>query len=391
MSKERTPVRLLKRPYPRPPALGNPKMNDPLLIRRLTRVALWVGGSALAVFVLDLLGIPVDDWIAELFDKLREIPTWAIVAGVLLQTANTMLAAAAWFGILRATPLGGVSYRIVLASYAAAVALNSFLPANIGTWVMLLMFTTLFVGATFPMMFSGIVVQKIPFTVFNLALYLYLFLSVAGSFSVKLGFLADHTGLVVLILAGAVVLLVLLARVFRKKLAGLREQMVDGGAVLRSPRRFLLEVCLPSLGSYLARLAVVGVFLAAYSIPATFHNIATVTASNSISNTVSATPGGVGVTQAMNSVALAGSTDAATATAYSISQQLVTSAWNVVFAVVMVSWVFGWTGGKALVRSSYDDAKVKSREMKERHKRKKDDDQAAPGSVGGEADSGAGP
>jgi uncharacterized membrane protein YbhN (UPF0104 family) len=347
-------------------------MNDPLLLRRLTRVALWAGGSALLIYVLDLLGIPVDDWISELFHKLREVPAWAIVAGVVLQMANTMLAAAAWFGILRASPIQGVSYRIVLASYAAAVAMNSFLPANIGTWVMLLMFATLFTGATFPMMFSGIVVQKIPFTVLNLALYLYLFLSVAGSFSVKLGFLAEHTGLVVLIVVGAIVLLVLLARIFRKKLEGLREQVMDGGAVLRSPRRFLLDVCLPSLGSYIARLAVVGVFLAAYSIPATFHNIATVTASNSISNTVSATPGGVGVTQAMNSVALAGSTDAATATAYSISQQLVTSAWNVVFAVVMVSWVFGWTGGKELVRSSYDDAKVKSREMKDRHRRKSD-------------------
>ena len=348
------------------------------LSRRLTRIALWVGGSALAVFVLDLLGIPVDDWIAELFRKLGEIPAWAIVAGVLLQTANTALAAAAWFGILRASPLGGVRYRIVLASYAAAVALNSFLPANIGTWVMLLMFTALFAGATFPMMFSGIVVQKIPFTVFNVALYLYLFLSVAGSFSVKLGFLDEHTGLVVGLVIGGIVLLVLLARVFRKHLAGLREQVMEGGAVLRTPRRFLLDVVAPSLGSYLARLAIVGVFLAAYSIPATFHNIATVTASNSISNTMSATPGGVGVTQAMNSVALAGSTNAATATAYSISQQLVTSAWNVIFAVVMVSWVFGWSGGKALVRSSYDDAKVKSREMKERHKRKRTDDQDAP-------------
>ena len=344
--------------------------------RRLLRIAVWVGGSALVVYVLDLLGIPVDDWIAELFRKLGEIPAWAIVVGVLLQTANTALAAAAWFGILRASPLGGVSYRIVLASYAAAVALNSFLPANIGTWVMLLMFTALFTGATFPMMLSGIVVQKIPFSVFNIALYLYLFLSVAGSFSVKLGFLSDHTGLVVAIIAGGVVLLVLLARVFRKHLAGLREQVMEGGAILRAPRRFLLDVVAPSLGSYLARLAIVGVFLAAYSIPATFHNIATVTASNSISNTVSATPGGVGVTQAMNSVALKGSTDAATATAYSISQQLVTSAWNVVFAVVMVSWVFGWTGGKALVRSSYDDAKVKSREMKERRKRKRETDQA---------------
>lgn len=347
------------------------RMRSQSLGRRLTRVGLWIGGVALAIFILDQLGIPVREWIEELFDKLGEIPTWAIVSGVVLQSIQTALAALAWFGILRAAPIGpGVSYRIVLASYATAVALNSFLPANIGTWVMLLMFTTLFAGATFAMMLSGIVVQKIPFTVFNLALYLYLFLSVAGSFSVKLGFLADHTGVVVGILIGGAILLVLLGRIFWPKLAKLRAQVAQGGAVLGRPRRFLLDVVVPSLGSYLARLAIVAVFLGAYGIPASFHNVATVTASNSISNSFSATPGGVGVTQAMNSVALSGSTDAATATAYSISQQLVTSAWNVLFAVVLVSWVFGWVGGKALVGSSYADAKVKSRELKEKRRRK---------------------
>jgi uncharacterized membrane protein YbhN (UPF0104 family) len=220
-------------------------------------------------------------------------------------------------------------------------------------------------------MVSGIVVQTIPFTVFNLALYLYLFLSVAGSFSIKLGLLGEHTGLVLMIAAGGIVLLVLLGRIFWAKLAGLRAQAAEGGAVLRSPRRFVLEVALPELGSYAARLGLVAVFLGAYGIPVTFHNVATVTASNSISNSVSATPGGVGVTQAMNSAALADSTDAATATAYSISQQVVTSAWNVLLAVVLVSWVFGWSGGRALVESSYKDAKVKSREMKDKRKRHK--------------------
>ncbi|MFN8164454.1 MAG: hypothetical protein U0R26_11645 [Solirubrobacterales bacterium] len=344
-------------------------MEHQSLSRRLVRIALWVGGSALAIFVLDQLGIPIDNWIDELLDKLGEIPTWAIVAGIVFQSAQTALAALAWFGILRAAPFGaGVSFRLVFASYATAVALNGFLPANIGTWVMLLMFTTLFTGSTFPMMLSGIFVQKIPFTAFNLTLYLYLFLSVAGSFSVKLGFLDEHTGLVLAILAGGIFLIVLLARIFWGRLAGLREQVAQGGAVLGKPRRFLLDVVLPSLGSYLARLAVVGVFLGAYGIPVTFHNIATVTASNSISNTMSATPGGVGVTQAMNSVALSGSTDSATATAYSISQQLVTTAWNVVLAVILVSWVFGWSGGRALVASSYAEAKEKSREMKEKRR-----------------------
>jgi uncharacterized membrane protein YbhN (UPF0104 family) len=43
-------------------------------------------------------------------------------------------------------------------------------------------------------------------------------------------------------------------------------------------------------------------------------------------------PGGVGVTEAMNSAALSGSVGAATATAHSIGQQLIISAWDVVFA-----------------------------------------------------------
>ena len=317
------------------------------------------------------MGIPVDDWIDELFNKLGELPAWAIAAGIVLQTAQTTLAALAWLGILRAAlPRTRVSFRLVLACYAAAVSMNGFLPANIGTWVMLIMFTTLLAGATFTAMLSAIAVQKIPFSIFNVAVYLYLFLSVSGSFSVKLGFLADHQGVILLIAIGAVVLLVLLARIFWEKLRGVREQLLAGGAILRTPRRAFVRVFLPELGSYAARLAIVGVFLGAYGIPATFHNIATVTASNSISNSVSATPGGVGVTQALNTTALSGETDAATATAYSISQQLVTTAWNLIFAVIMVSWVFGWTGGRALVESSYEDAKVKSREMKEKRRRK---------------------
>ena len=57
-------------------------------------------------------------------------------------------------------------------------------------------------------------------------------------------------------------------------------------------------------------------------------------------------------------------TDAATATAYSLGQQLAITAWNIVFAVVLVVWAFGWTGGKLLVEQSYADAKVKVDEQK---------------------------
>jgi uncharacterized membrane protein YbhN (UPF0104 family) len=319
--------------------------------------------------LLNLLGVPVADWIRTLFKKVAEVPAWAIGAGVVLETLQTGFAALAWLAILRAAfPRAGVSFRLVLASYATAVALNDFLPANLGTWVMLVMFASLIAGATFAAVFSGLVVQKIPFSVFNIALYLYLFLSVSGSFSIKLGFVSDHAVLLVTVIGGGVVLLALLARVFWKRLAKLRAQLATGGAILRQPRTALLRMALPELASFGARLGIIAVFLGAYGIPVTFHNVASVSASNSVSNSVSVTPGGVGVTQAMNTAALANSTGSANATAYSVSQQLITSAWDVVFALALVSWAFGWSQGRELVRSSYGEAKVRSRDFTEQRR-----------------------
>ena len=83
-------------------------------------------------------------------------------------------------------------------------------------------------------------------------------------------------------------------------------------------------------------------------------------------------------------MAHSGTTDAATATAYSISQQLVTSAWNVVFATLAVIYVFGWTGGKQLVGSAYTEAKEKSTEMREERKRKKQERKAGEAASGQE-------
>jgi uncharacterized membrane protein YbhN (UPF0104 family) len=211
-------------------------------------------------------------------------------------------------------------------------------------------------------------VQKIPFSVFNVAAYIYLFVTVSGSVSIKLDFVADHPAASALIVVGAIVLLVLLARIFWRRAAKLRERIKNGGAILGPPRRFLVGVALPEAGSYLARLAIIAVFMAAYSIPVSFHSVVAVTASNSISNSVSVTPGGAGVNQAFNVAVLGGTTSAENAAAYSLAQQLIISAWDVVFAVALVAWVFGWSGGKALVEQSYKDAEVKEKELKEQHK-----------------------
>jgi len=328
--------------------------------RRLLKVGGVLLGIAAALVLLDVLGIDVRGWISDVWDALTGIGIGYLALGWSFQTVQTTLTALGWYFILRAGfPDGPVPYRAVLAAYAAGVALNGFLPANIGTLVTLLMFVALVPGGTFPGVLGGMAVQKIFFTVAGAFVYVYLFVSVEGSVELQLNALHDHPLLVSGIVLGGLALLVILVRVFWGKVRKLWDQARQGGAILGRPRAYLVRVVLPSLGAWLAKLGVIAVFLAGYGITVTFHTIMSVMGGNSLANTVSVTPGGVGVNQAANVAALGGVTDASTATAYSLGQQLAITAWNIAFAVVLVVWAFGWAGGKVLVEQSYADAKAR--------------------------------
>jgi len=337
--------------------------------------------------VCRLLGFDVVGWFRSVWDAMTAISLGYIVAGVSFQTAQTLLAALAWFYILAAAyPDGGVRYREILAAYAAGVAMNGFLPANIGTFASLLMYVALIPGATFPGALGGAVVEKIFYTGIGVLVYVYLFVSVPGSFDLELGGLTAHPAIVLVVVVGGAFLLLVLIRVFLAKFKSLWENAKQGGAILANWREYALKVLLPSFGSWSAKLVVTGVFLAAYSIPVTFHTIMSVIGGNSLATTLSFTPGGVGVTQAVNSISLSSVTDPATATAYSLGQQLIVTAWNVAFAIVTVTWVFGWAGGKQLVGTSYTEAKEKAAEQSAAHKKRKAAKKAAEQSEGTEQD-----
>lgn len=334
--------------------------------RRLLKVLAWLAGIALVVAALELFGVDVSGWFSSMWDALTGIGFGYLVAGWSVQTVQTTLTALGWYFILRAGfPNSPVLYRHVLAAYAAGVALNGFLPANIGTFVMLLMFVAIIPGANLPNVLGGALVQKIFFTLAGAFVYIYLFASVPGTYERQFKLPHDHPALMLMVIGGAVLLVVLLARIFRRRLHGFVEKATEGCAILTRPRDYLLKVVLPSFGAWLAKLGVIAIFLSGYGIAVTFHTVMSVMGGNSIANTVSVTPGGVGVNQATNVAALNNVTDAATATAYSLGQQLAITTWNIVFAVALVIWAFGWAGGKVLVEQSYADAKVKVGEQKE--------------------------
>ena len=188
---------------------------------------------------------------------------------------------------------------------------------------------------------------------------MYLFLTVGGSFSLQLGFVTEHPWATAILLVGLAALLVLVARVLRQRVKQWWVQAKVGAQILVHPRAFLGRVVLPEAVSWVAMLGVIAVFLSAYNIPVSFHILMRVVAGNSIANVSSVTPGGAGVVQGFNVLSLKGITSTSNATAYSVAQQLVTTAWGILFAIVVLVRAFGWSGGKTLVAQSYGQARVR--------------------------------
>ena len=318
-----------------------------------------------------LAGWDVTAWLKHIWHTITSIPLGYVLAAIALITLQTTATAYAWYSVLRyAYPDSGVRWIQILACYAAAVALNSVLPANLGTLVMLLMFTTIILAATFAGVLAGMAVQKIFFTLIGTFCYVYLFLTVGGSFSIQLGFVTEHPWATAIFLVGIAALLFLVARVLRARVARWWEQAKVGAQILVHARAFLGRVVLPEAISWLAMLGIIAVFLSAYHIPVSFHILMRVVAGNSIANVSSVTPGGAGVVQGFNVLSLKGITSASNATAYSVAQQLVTTAWGLLFAILLLVRAFGWSDGKTLLAQSYSQAREKKAERSSARKAK---------------------
>ena len=346
-------------------------------------MAAWLLGITLFVLILQFVGVDVRGWFSDLWDQMKAVPVSYIVAALVFQSGQTIFAGVSYYGILKAAYPGEVTLPPIVTAYAVGVAMNNFLPANIGTFVTLLMFVALIPSCTVGGSIAAYLVQKIFFAVAGAFVYLYLFLSVPNSFKDNLGNVSAHPALTVVIVVGGAALIVIVARLCWRQVKKLWMQAKQGGVILSTPKRYFTHAFLPSFLSYVCKFVVIGIFLAAFAIPVTFDSLTWIVGSGSLANVASFTPGAVGVTQATNALALdiCCNVPKNTTIAYSTAQQLITTAWNVVFALILVISVFGWTGGKQLVSTSYAGAKEQVAERKEDHKRKRAEKKAAENEV----------
>src|SRR5436190_10151421 len=139
--------------------------NDPSRRRRLVKVGAWLLGIALAIVFLNVLGVDVIGWLTDLWHQIQDVPAGYIVVALIFQTGQTLLAGLSYYGILRAAYPGQVELWPIVTAYAVGVSMNNFVPANIGTFVTLLMFVAIIPAATVPGSIAAYLVQKIFFTI----------------------------------------------------------------------------------------------------------------------------------------------------------------------------------------------------------------------------------
>jgi uncharacterized membrane protein YbhN (UPF0104 family) len=219
-------------------------------------------------------------------------------------------------------------------------------------------------GSTVAGVLGAGVVQNIFFAAVGASIYVILFVSRPGAFDVHLSLLHQHWLASLLIVVAGAFLVVLVARVLWHRFRRTWENAKEGAAILATPRRYLTRVVAVEIASYLARMGVNATFMYAYGVPVSARNVLLVIAANSISSTLAVTPGGVGTQQALASVALRRVAPAGVVTAYSLGQQLITTAWNVVFGLAMLATTIGWSQTRELIAQQRAEAKRKKAEKK---------------------------
>ena len=181
--------------------------------RRLVKIGCWLVGLLALAVILRLLGVDVIGWLQDVWTQIKAVPLQLSAAGVCCRSPDDLERASPTTGS-SATPIRRrVQLWPIVTAYAVGVGMNSFLPANIGTFVTLLMFLAVIPGSTFPGIFAAYVVNKIFFTVVGGSSTLY---SSSGGRGLRrrARLVPPPRLLALLIIAGGVFLVFLLGRIF---------------------------------------------------------------------------------------------------------------------------------------------------------------------------------
>jgi hypothetical protein len=328
------------------------------------RVASWAAGVVLGIVVLlasiEFLrrqGLDLGAWFADVWVLIAAIPAPFVVLACTLKAAEVSLNAAAWKTVLRAAyPEEGIGFRQTLGVVQGGVGILAVIPPKLGGFAVLGLYRAAFPSLSITAVLATRAVQGISSTILGTVLLVIFGIANAG-FGEKSGYLDQVVGffvawpsLAVLLTALIAFLLVALLRRSRHWLRAFIVEIAVGGAILRTPARYIFQVMIPTLLAFALRWGVTATLLLAFGISPSLETLFRVNISHGLARSVQVAPGGFGTTQAFDLIALRGIAPVEVITAYSLSQAGILLVFNIAFALVALIWAFGWDRTARLLR-----------------------------------------
>ncbi len=269
---------------------------------------------------------------------------------VVLRVGQALLSTLSWFNALKsAWPRAGLSYRFVLGIDQGQDIVNAVAPGRAGTWAMLGVIDVSIPGARVPKLLAVWGVQNLAFILFASVNYVLVAIGIpdrpreqSGVLDRASGFVSSQPLVTAALGLLLLVLVVLGARLGRRKLGQVRQQVREGVSILGTPSRYLRLMFVPALGSYAFRCASTAVLLAAFDIPVTIWTLSLALGSQAVAGAVRVTPGGLGTTQAIDVVALSPYAPPEVVTAFSLAQIAIMTIVNSAVSVVALISINDW-------------------------------------------------
>ena len=258
--------------------------------------------------------------------------------------ANHALRSVAWRNVVAAAyPESRVRLLPIAAAYASGVALNAVAPARGGDAAKVALARTALPGSSVPTLAATISVLVVFDLVFATALLL--LVAAAGLVPVQLPSASTAAGHWPLIAAGAGALALIgfvAGRAAHSRLRTLWARLRQGGAILRTPGRYLRRVALVQAGAWCCRIAVVLCLLVGFGLPASIPVAGVVMVMAGASTLIPLAPGGAGAQQIMVAFALSQTASAAAVVSFSVGMQA---------GVTAVNALLGLAGAMAAFRT----------------------------------------
>jgi uncharacterized membrane protein YbhN (UPF0104 family) len=289
---------------------------------------------------------------AAVVQRFGEVDVRLAALALCCHVANHVLRSVAWRNVLAAAyPERRVRLLDVGAAYAIGVALNAVLPGRGGDAAKVVLVRSRIPGSSVPTVAATMSVIVLFDMVAATLLVLVVCLTGAVPFAPSLP-APSAVALLAVVLVGLVVVLgTLAAPRLASRLRTLRRRIAQGGAILRTPRRYARQVVLVQAGAWTCRIAVVFFLLAAFRLPASVPTAGLVMVVAGLSTLVPLTPGGAGTLQAMLAYALRRTAGAAGAVSFSVGMQAGITVVNALLGVAAAMVAFRTLRPLAAVRS----------------------------------------